>query len=455
MAPPAVSWSDGLTVDLLLLVLLHLHCLADRASFAAVCRSWRQAQLLHCQRLAQGLVPPPRQISWLLSPSASPSRGPSITSFLSGSMRRIRSLPADLSRARLCGSYPGGWFAAVLGPCGGHVLANLFSDARIGLPHRMRLATFRFSSVTPIIVRAVVLSAAPDTGRCVAGAIVCGSSNVAFCRPGVDQYWTACDPEVSTFQDMVYYEGEALRGFHVLSANGNVGVFITDANAGRGDPFVIARDRYYIIGKHYLVGLLPLLPNSTSVTRYLVVSRQQLLMVVRYYCQEGAGGVCRTLLFRVFEMQAVTPSETFHWASWVEMGNLDCRVLFVGRGCSRAYEASELQGFTEGSVYFLDDANFDVSLALGNASEYPCRDVGMYSMSAATGRPSLGAPVYGAKTYLSVVDDKASNEAGNKVLVETKEEEALPTASKMLGTRWNFPSSQPFSKFSPPIWFAP
>ena len=61
-------------------------------------------------------------------------------------------------------------------------------------------------------------------------------------------------------------------------------------------------------------------------------------------------------------------------------GGLDGRVLFLARGCSRAFEASQFAGFQEG-IYFLEDTSFDISLALSRGGNFPCSDVGCYSGS--------------------------------------------------------------------------
>jgi hypothetical protein len=75
------------------------------------------------------------------------------------------------------------------------------------LPQKMKLVRKGISTVTSFVIRSVVLSASPDTVNCFAGAIVSGTSNVAFCHPGVDSYRKGCYPEVNELQDMVYFQG--------------------------------------------------------------------------------------------------------------------------------------------------------------------------------------------------------------------------------------------------------
>ncbi|RCV25659.1 hypothetical protein SETIT_5G183000v2 [Setaria italica] len=452
MASPPAPWAEGLAIDLLLLIIAGLCCQADRASFASVCQRWREAA-----KLAK---PVRSQIPWLLLPS--PSSTPSIFSFFSGLRRRIRSLPADFRRERLCGSHPGGWVAVALGPFGGHLLANIFSGARVGLPHRLMQLPSPILRVTPVLIRAVMLSAAPTAAHCVAGALVCGASNVAFCCPG-DSHWFAY-PEIDGLQDMVYYAGEEeeKRGFYVLEGLGDVQVLSFDIIQVKSAPTVMkyvvrAKSIKYVMPEQAPDTMLSSLPASTCRTGYLVVSRAKLLKVLRYYSRDDQTGARRTLLFRVFEMQISSD----HRASWMELDNLDGRVLFVGRGCSRAFEASQLHGFNGGSIYYLDDAEFDVMPCLQNEAEYPSSDMGMYSMRGTTVRPSLDAPsanmrpaTYGAKTYLTRFVNGDNGNQQSSVVEMTEDEARRSTGGEIIGTRWSI-LSEPQSKFSPPIWFCP
>nr|TKW14716.1 hypothetical protein SEVIR_5G184300v2 [Setaria viridis] len=418
--PPPTPWADGLSIDLLLLIVAELCCLADRASFASVCHRWREAaKLANAKRV-------PNQIPWLLLPSPAPT--PSIFSFLSGARRRIRSFPADFRRERLCGSHPGGWVTVTLGPFGRHLLANIYSRARFNLPHRLK--RLPISTVTLVLIRAVILSAAPTAANCIAGAMVCGASNIAFCRPGVDSHWYA-HPEITTLQDMVYYEGEAMQGFHVLTdLEEDVRVLTfkvveADAEADASRKTFIQNRSAYLMPERTPDTMLPTLPKSTSRTGYLVVSRKKLLLVTRYYSRDSQSG----------------------------------------DRCSRAFEASELHGFDGGSIYYLDDAEFDVMPLLQNEAEYPCSDMGMYSMPGTTVRPSLKdartankrPSIYGAETYLAWFcrADNANEEAAKQSVVEMTEDEGQRrSGGQIVGSRWSI-LSEPQTKFSPPIWFYP
>ncbi|CAO2165070.1 unnamed protein product [Urochloa humidicola] len=262
---------------------------------------------------------------------------------------------------------------------------------------------------------------------------------------------------------MVYYAGEEekMRGFHVLTGLGDVQLlsFKVVKGEGRRPNAIQAKSIDYKMPEQAPDTLLSSLPACLSRTAYLVVSRQKLLMVVRYYCRNSQTGARQTKLFRVFEMQVKASAQRV----WMELDNLDGRVLFVARGSSTAYEASELRRFAGGSIYYLDDAEFDALPYLQNEGEFPCSDMGMYSMAGTTTvrRPGLDAPdanmrpgIYGAKTYLkcwSFGDDSANEQC----LVEmTEDEEQRSAGGKIIGTRWSI-LSEPQSKFSPPIWLCP
>jgi hypothetical protein len=138
-APPADRAWDSMVLDLLILVHCNLPCIADRASFAAVCRRWRST----AARLSETTAPP-AQLPWVVFPS--PAIGSAFTTvfcLLSGATRRI-TLPADLAGAHLCGSHPGGWLAAAARlPGGRNMASNLFSPTSSSSSARARY-TYRY-----------------------------------------------------------------------------------------------------------------------------------------------------------------------------------------------------------------------------------------------------------------------------------------------------------------------
>ncbi|KAJ1253908.1 hypothetical protein BS78_K156300 [Paspalum vaginatum] len=376
MAP---SWS-GLPSELLGVVFLRLRCLADRVYFAAVCRSWRSA--------AQALAPPPAaepQLPWLLLlPSAA---APCFLSPLAGPARRALSLPPGAQGARLCGSHAGGWLAVAADGWRSYALVNLFSRARLPLPDRIWLP--RPDVLTCLVVRAVALSAPPTAPGCVAAALVCGVSNLAFLRPRTDRrWWLAPGITLHGLQDVLYHDG-AMRGFHAVSSNGTVTVFVQEGAPDAADLRMASR--------HYRMQPRRIPYAAAASTRYLVESRGRLLMVVRPIpssARNGSvAGPATAPGFEVLELAVQALPGGGHEASWVELddGGLDGRVLFLARACSRAFEGSQVGGVPEG-IYFLDDTRFDISLALSSGGNFPCSDIGWCSGAGVVKRGINGFP---------------------------------------------------------------
>ncbi|WVZ74965.1 hypothetical protein U9M48_023078 [Paspalum notatum var. saurae] len=366
MAP---SWS-GLPSELLGVVFLRLRCVADRVYFAAVCRSWRAA----AQALAPAAAPQP-QLPWLLLlPSAA---APCFVSPLAGPARRALSLPPAARGARLCGAHAGGWLAVAADGWRAYALVNLFSRACLPLPDRIRLP--RPAVLTCLVVRAVALSAPPTAPGCVAAALVCGVSNLAFLRPRTDRrWWLAPEITLHGLQDVLYHDG-AVRGFHAVSSDDTVTVFVQEGAPDAADLRMAAR-RYRMQSQYY--------PYDAGWTRYLVESRGRLLMVMRSVPSSSArrgsvAGRATAPGFEVLELAVQALPGGGHKASWMELedGGLDGRVLFLARACSRAFEGSQVGGVPEG-IYFLDDTRFDISLALSSGGSFPCSDIGWCSGAA-------------------------------------------------------------------------
>ncbi|CAO2165813.1 unnamed protein product [Urochloa humidicola] len=325
--------------------------------------------------------PTPPQLPWLL---LLPSGGsPCFVSPLAGSARRRISLPHGASGARLCGSHAGGWLAVAASGWRAYALINAFTRACLHLPDRMRVP--RHGITACLVVRAVALSAAPGRGGCVAAAaIVSGFSNLAFVRPGVDRQWVTSEP-VQGLQDILYHDG-GVRGFHAVTADESVTVFVKDEGVPSGGAFTstlrMSRRSYRMRRRD---NVPPARTNTSSsaaagVSRYLVDSRAKLLMVVRHFPSVGGGGAgVPARGFEVLELAVEALPGGDHAAAWVEPdGGLDGRVPYLARCCSRAFEALQFGAFREG-VYFLDDTGFDISLALSSGGKFPCSDLGWYS----------------------------------------------------------------------------
>jgi len=345
---------------------------------------------------------PPAQIPWLVF--RSPGVGSAVTTvfcLLSGTTHRIR-LPADLAGAHLCGSHPGGWLAAAAHVPGGgnNMAANLFSREKVPLPSEQQLIRpgtlcppgfhleghpmfqMRCQLEEDVLIRAITfVSAAPSSAaRCVAvaAAMTCGHRpGIALCRLQIDGHgtprWTVPKSAVLYgIEDVVYFEGGVVPGFHFINNKEDISVARTsDVRALHG--------YWSKVQGQEDDDVFSTLPDSVYIIRYLVVSRGRLLMVRRYFTWSGSD-VHQTLLFRVFECQIKLNHHGFEIYSWAELERLDGRALFLGRGCSRACELPQNSGIREGRIYFIDDVGCNESLKMQDSSRYNCMDMGVYSM---------------------------------------------------------------------------
>lgn len=357
---------SSIPTEILVLIFTYLQCFADLTSVAGVCKGWRNAVRLR-------LVPSeeqPRypQLPWLLQ---RPGDGPASTasSFLSGTSRRI-SLPEDVRRARLfCGSHDGGWIAIAADFEGPYAFVNLLlqSSDSIPLPREFRSPGTRSETLD---IRMVTLSDKPTAENCIAAALTMGGyPSIVFCRPHVDCHWVPPLMDTEPLEDILYHRGEVYQGFYAISRMDSLYVFLPrDVN-----------DSMTLVMRQVLISFQPAVSIEMTgrfITRYLVECRGKLVLVVRYSDMATGTIAHRTLHFKLFEMELSPLPKGGHSAAWVELDSLDGRVIIVGRGCSRAYEAGNYKGFQGGSIYFVDDAMSSRVLH----SMFVFSDVGMYSM---------------------------------------------------------------------------
>ncbi|PAN05600.1 hypothetical protein PAHAL_1G173200 [Panicum hallii] len=105
--------------------------------------------------------------------------------------------------------------------------------------------------------------------------------------------------------------------------------------------------------------------------RYLVESDGRLLMVKRFI-SPGRG----TVSFQVFTLEWETSDP--HWESSAAV--VTGKLLFIGRGCSRAIQTGRS---VPGFIYFLDDAEGfpDVQSIVRTEKQYRCSDAGWFRCS--------------------------------------------------------------------------
>jgi hypothetical protein len=171
-------------------------------------------------------------------------------------------------------------------------------------------------------------------------------------------------------EDVIYHEG----AFHLLHANGDQKISVCVP-----EPF---QDYHGWETRRFHPGRP--IDDEFVRSRYLVSSRGELLLVVRFTPHPDEP----TSKFKVFRAterpqmpdDAEFPVAEFPWA-WSELDTLDGRILFVGYGCSRSYDADQYSDLKAG-IYFFDDEQSDdeeVFFRDHNIRPYPCSDNGKYS----------------------------------------------------------------------------
>ncbi|XP_047065663.1 uncharacterized protein LOC124673673 [Lolium rigidum] len=372
MADSTLRPRKDLPSDLLTEIACRLPCLIDRLGMSRTCRDWW---------LAVKRSSPPRQLPWLLlpDPTTSPVNTGSVSFYCvlgkgNGDTHNLR-IGEDTGNARFFGSYDGGWILLAHGQTDRHMLLNLHTDRRLFLPDHVYYVSPEGGAVlTPVSTTILVATFSSPPGQntqCFGAAII--DSTWGVCRPQL-AFWSMevcgvrrpvamgfmkslCEPW-SRPEDVIYHRG----AFHFLTDAEHVVVYdiFELQEVEEGGP-----------------------RGSTSVrARYLVESRGELLMVMRYAGNSPAwfphtGG------FQVYQATQLPTGASQVQLAWTELHSLDGRMLFVARGCSRSYEVADFPGsaFGEG-IYFLDDRKSNdiemVSLAAHAAPRrwYTCSDNG-------------------------------------------------------------------------------
>ncbi|XP_040380336.1 uncharacterized protein LOC121054495 [Oryza brachyantha] len=298
-------------------------------------------------------------------------------------MGQFRVEEEDARAARCFGSVDGGWVFLTIGRHR-HRLLNLRTGGSFKLPS---LFVLNNGLHIPLVILAATLSSSQMQGQSVIGAIVSSRRGVsgtdrqlAFWRLGqcdtIDKMMT---PEGPGLEDLIFHKGS----FHVLAEAEYMFVYTPRCDEGEDMGQISVETRYCYfsqVGRHY---------DEHVAAHYLVESRDELLMVVRLTPHRGQP----TSAFRVF--QIVHLRDRLHLTvdifdgtaeyTWNERHELDGRVLFVGRGCSRSHQVADHAGFEEEGVYFLDDGSFSDGdkdkLLLQNSDQlqFSCTDSGRWS----------------------------------------------------------------------------
>ncbi|PWZ12763.1 hypothetical protein Zm00014a_036205 [Zea mays] len=361
----------------------YLPSYADRASCACVCRQW-----YFYAREKESTTP---LFPCLLRPSIS---GASCFHLFSRTCTSMPTVPA----ARFCGSMEGQWFVVARDQWRGYALLHLASGTQILLPQGLLQEDgdrFNFNDLwvglesTDLIIRAATAFRAPrypdgDEHYFVA-AITLGEHRAAACLSGNGR-WALLEPDqgiicpdldkmlvmYEEMEDVIYYSCSGLDGFFFLTTEEHLMVFLPDDD---GEGHITGEVLAYLFRGHTMAS--PPEAGHVVAARYLVESEGRLLMVKRFVspCQ----GQQSTVSFQVF---------TLMWDNWNRKvprwekssptsAPLLGKMLFVGRGCSRAIGTGRTG---PAFIYFLDDAVASpyelLTTIIRTEKEYRCSDMG-------------------------------------------------------------------------------
>ncbi|VAI56636.1 unnamed protein product [Triticum turgidum subsp. durum] len=362
-------------------IIRNLPCILDHARFSGVCTRWRETARTN---------PPRFPFPWLMMPSTA------ATSFFCVACRATHHrprLPADARGARFCGSFPGGWLVAELPwPRGHYALLNLLTGARVPLPRLLAVPCHGGGKMCPVVLHAVTLSAAPSVEPgpgepYYAAAIVAGQSNIAFWCPRAGNCWfppifssDASDESWHDFlpknriEDVIYFSGNGkyFVGFYVLTDKEDLLMFRPEPD-GDGAQLSTFTVRYSFPG-HCAAEPAP----GQTVSRYLVVSRGELLMIVRF---AGPEERTRFDVFVLEEKEIIRgadhngpPRVLASWRRCCSAATLSGRRIFLGRGCSVAVDVGYPFPLY---IYFLDDGRRSHgALPTAGYPPYPCSETG-------------------------------------------------------------------------------
>ncbi|KAG8051515.1 hypothetical protein GUJ93_ZPchr0001g32141 [Zizania palustris] len=359
-------WGD-LPDYVLLRITAYLRCRADRVHMACVNKQWRAAVTGEPRPPPLPQVPQlPPQLPWLIFPS---TKAPSFYSEI-GRRRHHLPLPPDIRLARFCGSSGGGWFVLSLDRRHSHSLYNINSGQRIDLPSGLVTHT---GIKLPLVVRSATLSTSPGPQAYMVAAIVVVAKQftIAFWCQGSDRFFLSSGPSLRRPQDVIYYR----EAFYSVNAAERVVAFWPGYRGQDSNEMLMRRVDYDMVQREdYRMDIA----IGLTMVRYLVASRGQLLMVVRYFYVAEETQMLRVFKFHI--MRATVAGRP-PIAKWVRIPELDGRILLLGRGCSRSFETAQFCGCQDCMIYFLDDNfNPDSTMTRGRRYYYTFDDIGTYDM---------------------------------------------------------------------------
>ncbi|CAO1942201.1 unnamed protein product [Urochloa humidicola] len=336
---------EDLNPDLVRLICSHLPCRLDRGNMAAVCPSWRDAiapPLLPEQAVEQAVPGLHSYLPILLIPRSAAASSCCVLCRGDGGGQKMGCIPEGALQARFFGSYDNSWLMLARYQTEGHGILSLRTGNLIDLPDCMNYE--HGDEIFEVVIEAATLSAAPESDECVAAALVhrrtSRGSRVLdlmfwpFGKGGIGWGLEHHAIKPNRIEDIIFFND----AFYALDLDEQLVVIHPDFN----NWFMTAEveERHLEVGHNYH-------PESV-LRRYLIQSRGELLMVTR--CCQQAGFRPYTSSYKVFRMEQLQGGGNV----WAELPSLDGRILYVARGCSRAYEVGNHPNGVEG-VYFKGD----------------------------------------------------------------------------------------------------
>ncbi|XP_051220935.1 putative F-box protein At3g25750 [Lolium perenne] len=307
-----VDWSNLLD-DLLGMIRSRVASHRGRIRFAAVCRSWRAAASRHLATPALPLLVLSlhvwgerkygelyRQRKQLYCPEE-------------GKVLRL-SVPSKLRNARFCGTYDGGWIAAMnIWAAATLTIVNLFSGVEVALSGKQKSMAWQGYRGKQKLIRKIIFSEIPTSSGCVLAALTTDQGKVALCRVGCpDEEWTILGCGTEEFRDVVFHCG-ALYGLTRRSDK----LFKFDIGVYKDGAPTTAH--LFDIQWHGS-------PNSTKkFTTYIFGLHGKLAMAVMTPWTRN-----RKPFFKVFELAA----KDAHHYEQKEVRTLGDFALFLGQTCS-------------------------------------------------------------------------------------------------------------------------
>lgn len=314
------------------------------------------ASLSHSWRLASGICRIP-QLPWLLIPRTCPESSQPVSGAVSESVYCLKCshthrihLRRILRGSMHIGSPRPEWIMVAINHIYDHVLLNVRTGHSITIAENFyKRALDRRCRM--LIRTATLSSGAIDATNCFVAslstiflpAVWSGRSLVSFSRLGSS---FSTEGIFGEFEDVIWFR----ESFYTISRGANIVVSTPDTTIE--EPGFLVNFAQFLLAS---LGLNEPVPGYL-VSRYLVESRGQLLMISWYSpkCAE------LTSCFHVHKLQHIhLVGRSGDIISYNQVNDLTGRILFAGRGSPCSYETKDHPDIEEG-VYFHNDRSFSV-----------------------------------------------------------------------------------------------